>query len=100
MIRRQARERGLELERFLNRLVDEVLYDFLTPGPERSAAESPAEPSDPSEANAAKLPRVAVEHVDADVVEDFGDIRFLPRFEVVIPEHRDDGDLRRRSEEH
>ena len=63
----QPRERGLELERFLHRLVDEVLDDLLAPRAQRAAAEPAAEAADAGEPDAAELPRVAVEHVHADV---------------------------------
>ena len=96
MLGSQTRERRLELERFLDRLVHEVLDDLLAPRPERAAAESAAEAANAGEADAAKLPRVAVEHVDADVGEDPRDLAFLSGLEVVIPEHGDDGDFRRR----
>src|SRR5437879_3577918 len=54
----QSRERGLELERFLDRLVHEVLDDLLTPRPERAAAEAAAESAHAGEPHVAEFPAV------------------------------------------
>src|SRR5262249_17417512 len=78
----------------LHCLVHEVFYDFLTPRSEGSAAEPTTKAANAGKADAAKLPRIAVQHVDADFREDVGNIRFLLGLEVVISEDGDNGNLR------
>ena len=71
MFDRQPRQRGLELQRLLHGLVHEVLDDLLAPRSERASAEATAEAAHPGKPDSMKLPRVAVEHVHADIREDF-----------------------------
>ena len=90
----QARERGLELQRLVDRFVDELLDDLLAPRPERAAAKTAAEPLDTGKADAMHLARVAVEDADALRRRGSGESRrSAPRLEVVVAEHGHDGDL-------
>src|SRR5687767_14293011 len=75
----QPRERRLELEDFLERLVHELFDDRLAPRAQCTAPEATAEPTNASEPHAVDLVRVAVEQANAGVGEDLGDFRLLPR---------------------
>src|SRR5205814_8728408 len=81
MIRRQARQSGLELQCLLYRLVHEIFDDLLAPWPQRAAAKTSTESPNAREADTAKLPRIAVEHVHTDVGENLSDVALLARFE-------------------
>src|SRR5688572_8414582 len=92
MRRLVSREGRLELEHLLQRFMLELLVDGFSPGTKGAPAEPAAEPAHPSEAYAVDLVRIAVEHANAGVREDFDDLQLLPRLEVVISEdsyHRD-----------
>ena len=89
----QARERGLELQRFVDRFVHELLDDLFAPRTERPAPEAAGEALDAGEADPEDLGGVAVEHDDAGVLEDPGDLALLARFEVVVAEDGDDRNL-------
>src|SRR5262245_33333800 len=60
--RAQARQRRLQLQRFVQRLLDEALDGLLTPEPECAPAEAAREAFDANKADAMDLIRVAVEH--------------------------------------
>ena len=92
----ESRQRRLELQRFLYRLVHEVLDDLFAPRTERATPKATAESANSGEPDAAKFPRVSVQHVDADVSQDLTDVTLLTRLEVVIPQHADHRDLDRR----
>jgi len=85
----QPRQRRLELQRFVERFVHELLDDLLPPRAERAASEAAAEPLDAGEADAVNLGRLAVEHCHARVLEDGGDLDLLPRLDVMVAEHAD-----------
>src|SRR5262245_17860906 len=69
-LRAQAGQRRLELQRFVNGLVDEAFDDVLTPWTERVHAEAPGKALDPDEAHALDLPGIAVQQVDPDLAQD------------------------------
>ncbi len=73
--------------------MDELLDDVLAPGPEGAPAEPARESLDAGEADAVNLRRVAVERDDARVDQNGSNLVLLSRFEVVIAEDRDRGDL-------
>ena len=85
--RAQPRERRFELQRFVDRLVHELLDDRLAPRAERALAEAAAESLDAGDADAVQLARVAVEHVEAGLGENLPHLVGLSRFEIVIAEH-------------
>ena len=60
----QPRERGLELQRFVDRLADEPLDDLFAPRAERAAPEAAGESLHPGEADAVDLGGLAVERDD------------------------------------
>ena len=76
----------------------ELLDDVLAPGAERTAPEPARESFHAGEPDPEDLGRVAVEHDDAGVGDDPPDLVLLPRFEVVVAEHRDRRNLHRRGE--
>src|SRR5262245_417067 len=69
---RHARERGLELQRLGNRLLDELFDHRLAPRAERASTESTTEPFNAGDADAAHFTGVAVEHGHAGVTKDRG----------------------------
>jgi len=95
VISTQARERGLELQRFVHGFVHELFDDLLAPRPERPAAEPPSEPLHAGKPDAFNLRRLAVEHDDAGVLQDPRDVGLLVGFVVVVAEDGDDRDFDR-----
>ena len=75
------------------RLVHELLDDLFAPRAERAAAEAAGESLDAGEADAEDLRAVAVERDDARVEEDLSQLVLLARFEVVVAEDGDGGNL-------
>ena len=69
-MRAQPRQRRLELQRLVDRLLDEVLDRLFAPRAERAAAEAAGKALDAGEADAVDFGRFAVEHRDAGVDED------------------------------
>ena len=96
MPRPQARERRLELQRFVDRFAHELLDDGFAPRTERALPEAAAESLDPGDADAVSLVRVAVEHDDAGVGENLTHLVALARFEIVVAENGDDRHVDRR----
>src|SRR5258708_14234558 len=94
----QARERGFELQRFVDRFVDELLDDLLAPRAQRPAPESAGEPLDAGEADPVDLRRLAVQRDDSGVAEDLGDLGLLTGFEVVVAKDCNDRNLDRRDD--
>ena len=82
-----ARERRLELQRLVDRLVHELFERRLAPGFERTRPEPAAEAFDARDADAEQFARVAVEHGDTGLGQDLADLRGFPRLEVVISQH-------------
>ena len=87
MIVAKPRQRGLELQRLVDRFVHELLDDVLAPRPERAPAEAAGETLDSGEADAMNLGGVAVEDDHPGVGQDLGDLVLLAGLEVVIAEH-------------
>ena len=83
---RKPREGRLEFERFVHRLVHELLDDRLAPRPERAAAEAAGETFDAREPDALYFTGVAVEHADSVIDENLLDLAFGAGLEIVIPE--------------
>ena len=94
--RAQARQRGLELQRLVDRFLDEALDRPLAPGPERAAAEAAAEPFDAREPDAVDLGGFAVEDRHAGIGQNLADLVLVAAFIVVVAEHGDDGNVDRR----
>ena len=86
----QPRHRALQLQRLVDRLVDERLDRVLAPRAERPRPKASAEPLDPGEADPLDLDGVAVQHLDAALAEDPGHLVLLAGLEVVIAEDRHD----------
>jgi hypothetical protein len=76
--------------------VDELLDDPFTPRLERALAEAAPEALEPDEADAPHLAGFTVEHLGAAVEQDLENLRLLARFVLVVSEHGQDRDLRRR----
>ena len=87
VLRAQARERGFELERLVDRLVHEVLDAVLAPRRERARSEAAREALHAREADARHFLRVAVEQDHPDVDENLLHLVRITRFEVVVAEH-------------
>jgi hypothetical protein len=93
--RAEAGERGLELERLVERLLDERLDHGLAPRAERAAPEAAAEALHAGEADAVHHVRVAVEHRHADVAQGVGHHLGRAALVVVVAEHRDGREAQR-----
>src|SRR5262245_51533481 len=85
MLRSQARQRRFELQRLVDRSMDELLDDRLAPRAERALAESSAETLDAGNTNPADFHGVAVEDDHAGVDENLPHLILFPGFEIVIP---------------
>src|SRR6266851_489319 len=79
-------QRGLELQRFVDRFADELFDDGLTPGAERSLAKATAEALDAGDADAVHFACVAVEDHDASIDKNLSDFAVFSRFEIMIAE--------------
>src|SRR5687768_13161054 len=86
----KARQRRLELQRFVNRFAHELFDDRLAPGAERALAKAAAESLDPRDADAVTFVRVTVENRDTRVRDDLTHLVTLTRFEVVIAQNGND----------
>ena len=91
----QTRERGFELQRFVDRFPDEVLDDLFPPRSEGAPPEPAAEPLDAGKADPVDLCRVSVQHDHPGVRKNLDDLRLLSRLEVVIAEDGDRRNLQR-----
>ena len=91
----QTRERGFELQRFVETFVDEPLDDVFTPRSEGTTPEPAGEPLHAGEADAVDFRRVAIERDDAGVEQDLAQFVLLVRFEVVVSENGDCRNLQR-----
>src|SRR6266852_2777133 len=96
--RAQPRERGLELERFVNGFLHECLDRPFAPRAERAAAEAAREALDAGKPDTLYFRRFPIEHGDAAVDENLPDLVGLAAFVVVVAEDRDDRDLHRSRE--
>ncbi len=85
----QPREGRLELERFVQRLMDEALDSLLAPGRQRVPPESAAEAPHPREADAAHLARIPAQHIHANITQNPAHFILLATFKVMVAEHRD-----------
>src|SRR5215210_8025882 len=81
----QSCQRGLQLQR----LLDEVLDHRLAPEPQGAPTKATREALDSGEADSLDFTRVAVEQGDASSGEDLADLVLFTGFVVVIAEHRD-----------
>src|SRR5437763_16209379 len=90
-------ERGLELQRLVDRLAHEALDRLLTPGAEHVFTKSAPEPLDAGEADAADLVALAVEDRDARFSEDALHLVLLPRLVIMVAEHGEGRDAERRA---
>ena len=66
---------------------------FSPHGPSAPRPNPPQKPTDAGEPDVVIIPRVAVEHVHADVRENPRNLPLFPCLEVVISEHGNDRDL-------
>jgi hypothetical protein len=89
--RADLRQCGLQLERLVQRLLDEQLDRFFPPRAEGPPAEPAGEPLHTREPDPAYLVGAPVEHVHARVAQDPAQLGDLPRLVVVVSEHGDRG---------
>ena len=92
----QARQRRLQLQRFVDGFAHELLDDRFAPRTERARAETAAESLDAGDADAQGFVRVAIEHDDAGVSENLPHFVALARFEIVVAENGHDRQMNRR----
>ena len=85
MRRLEPRERRLELERFLTASCTNALMIFSPHGPSAPRPNPPQKPRMPAKPTPRNLPRVAVEHVHADVAEDLHDLVLLSDSKSWLP---------------
>jgi hypothetical protein len=90
--RLQAGERLFELERFIDRVPNELLDRGLAPRAKRALPEAAAEAFDAGDPDAARFERVAVQHLRSRLRQNLAHLRGSVRLEVVIAEHGHDGD--------
>ena len=83
----QPRERRFQLQRLVDRLLDELLDRRLAPGSERAPAEAAGEPLDAGEADPVHLDGVAVEHLMPASTRICADLVLLARLVVVVAQH-------------
>ena len=86
----QLPQRGLQLQRLVQCLPHELLDQPLAPGAQRPPSEPSGKPLDPGEPDAQHFVGLAVEHVNAGVTEDLGDLALLARLVIVVAQDRDD----------
>ena len=86
--RPQPRQRRLELQRLVHRLVDELLDDRLAPRAERMTAEAAPEPFHARDADAVQFTSIAVEDRQAGGGQHVSHLRRLAGLEIVIAKHR------------
>src|SRR4051812_30997389 len=89
--RAKTRESRLELQRLVDRLAHELLDDRLAPRAKRTLAEPAAESLRAGDPNSLQLAGIAVEHDDAGVGQDLAHLRLFSRLDVVVAEHRGNG---------
>src|SRR4029077_21162542 len=96
---RERKGKGrLELERLVDRLLDEELDRLLTPRPQRTAPETTGKPLDPGKPHAPYLRHFAIEHGDAGVRQDAPDFVLLAALVVVVAQHGYDRNLHGRGQ--
>src|SRR5262249_44577268 len=84
------RERGLELERFLDRVPHELLHNLLAPGLEHASTEPRRESLHACEAESPELHRIAVQDPDRRAPERGLDFLLLIGMKVVISQNGED----------
>src|SRR6266511_3357496 len=97
MLRRpHPRDGPLELQCFVDRLVDKPLDALLPPRLQGALPESPGKALHTSKADAPNLTAIAIEHLNAGLGEDTLHLLGLSRLIVVVPQHRNDWNLQGR----
>jgi hypothetical protein len=84
-------ERGLQLQRFSERLLHEPLDDILAPWPQRSSPEPSGESLHAGEPDSRDFTRFSIENADSGVTEDVSKLRRLAQLVIVISEDGHDG---------
>ena len=85
----QPGQRCLQLQRFLDGLVDELLENFFSPRSERPSTEAAAESFCAGEADTVNLVGIAIEHRHAGIGHEFRDFVLLAGLIVMIAQHGD-----------
>src|SRR5919108_5300222 len=93
LCRPQSRNGALELQRFIDRLVDEPFDALLPSRLQGTLPESPGKALHTSKADPPNLTAIAIEHLNAGLGENTLHLLRLSRLIVVVAQHRNDWDL-------
>jgi hypothetical protein len=91
--RSQPGQGPLELVRLINRLLYEALDGRLAPRTQGRAPEPAQEALGAGNTGALLLVSLTIQHLDPGLCQDFADLDMLPGLEIVVAQHRDNGNF-------